>query len=142
MTTATSIDWHMCVELANQNEEMATDLLSMFVADLPETATLIQELFESRAERVPEDFNDTDEIDDEVLETEATRASLPGEQEALDLMERSRRLFERMHAEDREEAIDIHEKIGAAMERGDAPALTQASRKLREMLFFMEGKPN
>jgi DNA-binding FadR family transcriptional regulator len=47
-----------------------------------------------------------------------------------------------MHAEDREEAIDIHEKIGAAMESGDAAALAQASRALREMLFFMEGKPN
>jgi molecular chaperone DnaK len=102
----------------------------------------IQELFESRAERFPEDFNDTDEIDDEVLEMEAKRVSLPGEQEALDLMERSRKLFERMHAEDREEAIDIHEKIGTAMELGDAPALAQASRRLREMLFFMEGKPN
>jgi molecular chaperone DnaK len=102
----------------------------------------IQELFESRAERFPEDFNDTDEMDGEVLETEAKRARLPGEQEALDLMERSRKLFDRMHAEDREEAIDIHEKIGAAMERGDAPALAQASRKLKEMLFFMEGKPN
>jgi molecular chaperone DnaK len=102
----------------------------------------IQELFESRAERFPEDFNHTDEMNGEVLETEAKRARLPGEQEALDLMERSRKLFDRMHAEDREEAIDIHEKIGAAMERGDAPALAQASRKLKEMLFFMEGKPN
>jgi len=102
----------------------------------------IQELFESRAGRFPEDFAETDEIDGEVLEMETQRASLPGEQEALDLMERSRKLLERMHAEDREEAINIHEKIGAAMESGDAAALAQASRGLREMLFFMEGKPN
>ncbi|HMF75311.1 MAG TPA: Hsp70 family protein [Bryobacteraceae bacterium] len=102
----------------------------------------IQELFESRAGRFPEDFAETDEIDGEVLEMETQRASLPGEQEALDLMERSRKLLERMHAEDREEAINIHEKIGAAMESGDAAALAQASRGLKEMLFFMEGKPN
>jgi molecular chaperone DnaK len=102
----------------------------------------IQELFESRAGRFSEDFTETDEMDGEVLAMEAERASLPGEQEALDLMERSRKLLERMHAEDREEAINIHEKIGAAMESGDAAALAQASRGLREMLFFMEGKPN
>ena len=102
----------------------------------------IQEPFESRAGRFSEDFTETDEIDGEVLEMETQRASLPGEQEALDLMERSRKLLERMHAEDREEAINIHEKIGAAMESGDAAALAQASRGLKEMLFFMEGKPN
>jgi molecular chaperone DnaK len=102
----------------------------------------IQELFESRAGRFSEDFTETDEIDGEVLEIGAEHASLPGEQEALDLMERSRKLLERMHPEDREEAINIHEKIGAAMESGDAVALAQASRGLREMLFFMEGKPN
>jgi molecular chaperone DnaK (HSP70) len=102
----------------------------------------IQELFESRAGGYSGDFTGADEIDGEVLEMEAERASLPGEREALDLMERSRKLFERMHADDREEAIDIHEKIGAAIECGDAPALAQASRALKEMLFFMEGKPN
>jgi molecular chaperone DnaK (HSP70) len=102
----------------------------------------IQALFESRAERFPEDFH---ELDGEVLDAEvveAERASLPGEQEAEDMMERSRKLFDKMHAEDREEAIDLHEKIGAAIESGDAPALADASRALREMLFFMEGKPN
>jgi molecular chaperone DnaK len=102
----------------------------------------IQELFESRAGGYSRDFNRADEIDGEVLEIEAERASLPGEREALDLMERSRKLFERMHADDREEAIDIHEKIRAAVECEDAPALAQASRALKEMLFFMEGKPN
>jgi molecular chaperone DnaK len=102
----------------------------------------IQELFASRAGGYSGDFNRADEIDGEVLEIEAERASLPGEREALDLMERSRKLFERMHADDREEAIDIHEKIRAAVECEDAPALAQASRALKEMLFFMEGKPN
>ena len=70
------------------------------------------------------------------------RASLPGEREAEDLMERSRKLLDRMHADDREDAIGLHEKIGAAIESGDGLALAEASRALREMLFFMEGKPN
>ena len=59
-----------------------------------------------------------------------------------DLMERSRKLLERMHAEDREEAIDLHEKIEIAIDSGDAAALAEASRALRELLFFMEGRPN
>jgi DNA-binding FadR family transcriptional regulator len=57
-------------------------------------------------------------------------------------MERSRKLLNKMHADDREDAIGLHEKIGAAIEAGDASALAEASRAIREMLFFMEGKPN
>jgi molecular chaperone DnaK (HSP70) len=105
----------------------------------------IQELFESRAEGFSADFDETEEAyetDGEVLDVEAERASLPGKREAEDLMERSRKQFDRMHAEDREEAFDLHEKIGTAIGCGDAAALAEASRALREMLFFMEGKPN
>ena len=111
----------------------------------------IQELFESRAAGIPETFDDFDDAGDDVpedegLENEAaeaeTRAMLPSEPEAEDLVERSRHLLEKMHAEDREEAIDLHEKIGTAIESGDAGALAEAARALRELLFFMEGRPN
>jgi molecular chaperone DnaK len=109
----------------------------------------IQELFQSRPERPSEMFDyegGIEDIEDEASEAEAVeveaRASLPGEPEAGDLVERSRKLLERMHAEDREEAIDLHEKIGAAIEMGDGAALAEASRALRELLFFMEGRPN
>ena len=44
--------------------------------------------------------------------------------------------------EDREEAIDLHERIGAAVESGDNEELAKASRALTELLFFMEGRPN
>jgi len=105
----------------------------------------IQELYESRPERFPDEF-DADGIEAEVPEDEAIeaefRAALAGEQEAEDLVERSRKVLPRMHAEDREEAIDLHEKIGLAIEAGDESALAEASRALRELLFFMEGKPN
>jgi DNA-binding FadR family transcriptional regulator len=57
-------------------------------------------------------------------------------------MERSRKLLERMHQDDREEAIDLHERIGAAIETEDAAALAEASRALKELLFFMEGRAN
>jgi molecular chaperone DnaK len=122
----------------------------------------IQELFESRADRFPEPFDSDEvelarvaggELEGGVLEGEAAEAEeegeedaglaiLPGEQEAADLIERSRKLLEKMHAEDREEAIDLHEKIEAAIDEGDGAALAEASRALRELLFFMEGKPN
>ena len=68
--------------------------------------------------------------------------AMPGEEEATALVERSRRILERMHAEDREEAIDLHEKLEAAIESGDAAALAEGTRALRELLFFMEGRPN
>jgi molecular chaperone DnaK len=106
----------------------------------------IQELFESRDEQFTDSFDDADWSDGEVLEGETitaeARAVLPGEVEAADLVERSRKLLEKMHPEDREEAIDLHEKIEIAIAGGDGTALAEASQALRELLFFMEGKPN
>ncbi|HME05501.1 MAG TPA: Hsp70 family protein [Bryobacteraceae bacterium] len=113
-----------------------------------------QELFESRAHRFEEPLDEADVTGGEVVDIEAADAeaeaaieapshpTLPGEDEATDLVERSRKLLEKMHAEDREEAIDLHEKIGTAIETGNPAALAEASRALRELLFFMEGKPN
>jgi hypothetical protein len=57
-----------------------------------------------------------------------------------DLLERSRRRLEQMHADDREEAVELHDRIAAAMEAGDRDALREASRALGELLFFVEGK--
>jgi hypothetical protein len=60
--------------------------------------------------------------------------------EARRLLIRSRGLFERMHDEDREEAIDLHERIEQAIAAQEAEALAEAEDKLRELLFFVEGK--
>ena len=57
-----------------------------------------------------------------------------------DLLERSRQRLEQMHADDREEAVELHERIAAAMEAGDRDALREASHALGELLFFVEGK--
>jgi molecular chaperone DnaK (HSP70) len=59
---------------------------------------------------------------------------------AHELMERSRRLLDVMHAEDREEAIGLHEAIQAAIQSGDTAVLDEASRALKELLFFSEGQ--
>ena len=113
----------------------------------------IQELFASRAPELEEEFDDALDADQpgdgifqaQIQETEprgaiAERAALPGETEAESLVARSRKLLEQMHEEDREEAIDLHERIGAAIESGDAATLAEASRALSELLFFMEGQ--
>jgi molecular chaperone DnaK (HSP70) len=108
----------------------------------------VRELFESRvgADDDTDDFaGDPDgAADGNTFEAEAEaveeRAPLPGEREAEGLMARSRKLLETMHAEDREDAIDIHERIEAAIEAGDTEELGAASRALRELLFFMEGQ--
>jgi molecular chaperone DnaK (HSP70) len=114
----------------------------------------IQDLFESRSGDFHRAFDDApgsvvetafETLDAEVFEVEdgggaAKRTVVVGEAEAENLMTRSRKLLESMHAEDREEAIDLHERIGAAIASGDAEALAKASRALTELLFFMEGQ--
>ena len=99
------------------------------------------------------DFNGSpggEETDAEIIEGEfeemesggtvVERIAVPGAAEAESLMARSRKLLDLMHDEDREEAIDLHERIGAAIESGDSEALAEASRALTELLFFMEGQ--
>ena len=60
--------------------------------------------------------------------------------ETAELLARSRGLLEKMHGDDREEAIAIHERIESALEAGDAKELQAAAGALRELLFFVEGQ--
>jgi molecular chaperone DnaK (HSP70) len=110
----------------------------------------IQELYASRAsggEAVWDTTAEIEETDEEVQEAEDTAlppgaVPVPPEPNAAmqALLERSRRALGNMHPEDREEAIDLHEKIEAAVQSGDTRALEQASKALRELLFFVEGQ--
>jgi molecular chaperone DnaK len=61
-------------------------------------------------------------------------------QEAEALLERSRRRMAGMHEEDKDEAIDLHERLATALAAQDAQALAEASAALKELLFFVEGK--
>ena len=116
----------------------------------------IQDLYRSRPNVL--EFPEVD-TDDTVVEAEAEAVAaagaaaiedpvvVPGPESrpdreivAHELMERSRRLFDVMHAEDREEAIGLHETIQAAIQSGDTAALDEASRALKELLFFSEGQ--
>jgi molecular chaperone DnaK (HSP70) len=62
------------------------------------------------------------------------------EDEGRKMIERSRLLLDKIHEEDREEAIDLNQAIESAIEDHDATALKQAVHDLREMLFFVEGR--
>ncbi|MCC6536593.1 MAG: Hsp70 family protein [Bryobacterales bacterium] len=56
---------------------------------------------------------------------------------ASELVARSQGLLERMHGDDREEAIQLHEQIAMAQ---DAEAIESAMKALSELLFFVEGR--
>jgi molecular chaperone DnaK len=112
----------------------------------------IRELYESREdsdededdELFPEDDAHPNRGTMEILDAatpvaETAPAPLEGEVEAWRLMARSRRALDRMHEEDREEAIELHEQIDAAVEARNPEALREAARALEELLFFIEG---
>ena len=59
--------------------------------------------------------------------------------QAVDLIQRSRRLLDTMHAEDKEEALALTEAIEAAVAQRDSRAIVEALKSLKELLFFVEG---
>jgi molecular chaperone DnaK len=109
------------------------------------------------ATRQDDDFNDSDELDDEhgqEIEGEVDFIAHPApngaavveddwsaaEDEGRQMIERARLLLDKIHEDDREEAIDLNQAIESAIEDRDAAALRQAVDDLREMLFFVEGR--
>jgi molecular chaperone DnaK (HSP70) len=96
----------------------------------------------ARDESVAEGAEITRKEGSEESEDKAAGASLTpaeAEREANDLVERSRQRLDSMHPEDKEEAIELHERIQAAMASKDLEALKKATAALRELLFFVEG---
>jgi molecular chaperone DnaK len=81
---------------------------------------------------------DTKEAKGNILEFNSPLAH--ADRDAKSLLERSRGLFDGMHDEDKEEAIDHHERIESAIASRDIEVLTEACEDLRELLFFVEGK--
>lgn len=106
----------------------------------------IQELYETRGEMVDDAWETPEDLEEDVVDAGAHVVEMPapvraeGDAEIESLLERSRRLLAKMHAEDREEAIDVHERIDAATTSGDAAALKEAAGALKELLFFVEGQ--
>jgi molecular chaperone DnaK len=103
----------------------------------------MKELYASRPEG-----DEFEEEDEELAEAEPEpgdadvipAASLEARAAAEQLLERSRGRLGRMHPDDVEEAVALHERIAAALASGAIPELEQATAELRELLFFVEGK--
>ncbi len=122
------------------------------LAQLFESSGRVEEMFEGASR---EEGRSDAEVAAE-SEDDGSRALSPGEaggpepsdaevratarETALALVERSRGRLAEMHEEDREEAIDLHERIEAALASGDAETLDASAAELKELLFFIEGR--
>src|SRR5438034_7131904 len=87
---------------------------------------------------LPISWETAEDLEEEVVDGGAQVVEMPapvradGDAEIESLLERSHWLLAKMHAEDREEAIDLHEKIDTAAASGDVAALKEASGALKE----------
>ncbi|PYU67324.1 MAG: heat-shock protein Hsp70 [Acidobacteria bacterium] len=106
----------------------------------------LKELYSSRAEEGAEIAENEFSLEDADAVSEPedkAAADLPHAleivKEAHDLVEQSQLLLGTLHSEDQEEAIELRERIHAAIRSNDAGALKKASAELRELLFFVEG---
>jgi molecular chaperone DnaK len=110
----------------------------------------IQELYELRGGQMDDWEEDEEVADDEghaVVENGASPVETPSDpaigeraRAAQLLLERSRQLLDQMHADDREEAIELHEKIETAVAARDDDGVDDAARSLEELLFFIQGR--
>jgi molecular chaperone DnaK (HSP70) len=119
---------------------------AMSESDMAQARLRMQELFGVEDEEV--DFDDDD--DDEVIEIEASDLATDTSaaeadrdrrvqiSEARALLERSRRLLDRMTPEDREEAIALHEQIEDALKTAQWQPLHAAMTTLADLLFYVE----
>jgi molecular chaperone DnaK len=119
-------------------------------SEIAEARERLNALYSSRTEERLETTEEGVELEEAVtgeeasgesegMATAAPRIPVEAGREANDLVEKSRRLLEKMHPEDKEEAIGLHESIEAAISSNDPEALKEAATALRELLFFVEG---
>lgn len=138
---------------ASKHITIANALRAKSADEIAAARKRIRELYESRGEMLDEVWETPVDVDEAVLDAgpaeiagtevtamDASPSPANGEVQVQHLLTRSRRLLDEMHAEDREAAIELHEKIEAAIDAGSAGELQQASRVLEELLFFVEGQ--
>jgi molecular chaperone DnaK (HSP70) len=133
-----------CTGLAKQiTIEGATTAMSE--SEMAQARLRMQELFGVEDEEV-----DFDEDDDEVIDIETSDISPDTSaaesdrdrrvqiSEARALLERGRRLLDKMTPEDREEAIALHEQIEDALKTAQWQSLHAAMTTLADLLFYVE----
>ena len=126
-------------------------------AEIADARKRLETLYATREDyELPDGYDDLSEDGGDEINAEVqavfepasvpTEGSAPAEEwnaaesEGRQLIERSRSMLDRIHEEDREEAIDLNRAIEEAIERHDRTALLEAVHGLREMLFFIEGR--
>jgi len=123
---------------------------AMSESDMAQARRRMQEVFGAEDEGVEFDEEFDEEADGEVIDVEARDISpdaSPAEadrerrvqiSEARALLERSRRLLDKMTPEDREEAIALHEQIEEALKAAQWQPLHAAMTTLADLLFYVE----
>jgi hypothetical protein len=113
----------------------------MSEAELARARRRTQDLFREEGE---ENLDETEwdetsfTAEPEISEEEENRGRRVHISEARALLERSRRLLDKMNAEDREEAIALHEQIEGALHASDWQRLSEATAELADLLFYVE----
>jgi molecular chaperone DnaK (HSP70) len=119
---------------------------AMSESDMAQARLRMQELFEADDEEVDFDADDDEEVIEieardlspDVSAAEADRDRRVQISEARALLERSRRLLDKMTPEDREEAIALHEHIEDALKTAQWQPLHAAMTTLADLLFYVE----
>ncbi len=117
-------------------------------AELAQACARLRRLYSDRTEAVDTTWQDSEQADLEPVFDTAEVAEQTTEYPELKavvaaanrLVDRSRRLLAGIHEEDKEEIIDLHEKIQEAIDASDHHELSSSVHALQELLFFIEGK--
>jgi hypothetical protein len=137
ITMARALETKSEAEIAAARKRLETLYATRQDDDFDEENCDLVELDGDDAQQIEGDFTVHPTPKDEAVAEDDWSAA---EDEGRKLIERSRLLFDTIHDEDREEAIDLNQAIESAIEHRDAAALKQAIHELREMLFFVEGR--
>jgi len=119
---------------------------AMSESEMAQARRRMQELFGAEDEAADFDEDDDAEVIDieasddpaDASAAEAARDLRVQISEARALLERSRRLLDKMTAEDREEAIALHEQIEDALKTAQWQPLQVAMTALADLLFYVE----
>ncbi|MBM3734490.1 MAG: heat-shock protein Hsp70 [Acidobacteria bacterium] len=109
--------------------------------EIAEARSRLQEIYGSRMEEDEEGLWDIEQVATEEVSPERA-PSLPSDLagEADQLLSKARTLLGSMHPDDREETIDLIERITNAMREGDVEEYKSAAHSLSELIFFVGGK--
>jgi molecular chaperone DnaK (HSP70) len=134
ITIARALEAKSSAEIAAAKERVEKMYSSRAAEEF--SGDLAEDQADMEGEEISEPGN-AEEAEEQVAPTSGIPAG--AEEEANGLIEQSRRLLNKMHPEDKEEVIGLHERISAAISATDPDELKKATADLRELLFFVEG---